>query len=279
MKRISIVLSAIFLSSLSLWAQSAQESSSSLRLNWGMGKIKTQDLIYTPVLHEEWSPFNLAVTYSHSHRLVHRVYVKFSRYTPSVVEPYTFYWDTPDELSTTGTHQFNILDLNYSLGRPVLSGNKLSLVLGAGSRNRLHQSSYGYGPDWLSHFGYYFSFGLDIWSQMSCAIGNSSRLSMNLALPLFAYITRSPYMGQNDDYFENAFSHKPIPTLMAYIKDGEFQSWGQSKSLDFDLSYEYGISEKWSLGATYWLSMNFNSYPVPFRSVEQIISLSATFNF
>jgi len=279
MKRMSIVLSAILLSSLSLGAQSAPESSSSLRLNWGMGQIKTQDLIYTPVLHEEWSPFNLAVTYSHSHRLVHRVYVKFSRYTPSVVEPYTFYWDTPDEPSTTGTHQFNILDLNYSLGKAVVSGNKLSLVFGASSRNRLHQASYCYGPDWLSHFGYYFSFGLDIWSQMSYAIGNSSRLSMNLALPLFAYIARSPYMAQNDDYFENAFSHKPIPTVMAYIKDGELQSWGQSRSMDLDLSYEYGLSEKWSLGASYWLSMNFNSNPVPFRSVEQIISLSATFNF
>lgn len=279
MKRCIFVLSAILLIAFTLDAQSLPEKSNTLRLNWGMGTIKRQDLIFSPVMHQDRSPFNLTLGYTHSHKLEHRIYAKFGRYTPAVVDPYTYYWDTPDELSTTGKHEFNMLDLNYSLGKAFASNDKLILVVGGRSRNRLHQSYYCYGPDWLWHFGYYFSFGLDLWTQASYAINSSSMLSMNLALPIFSYNARSPYMAQDDGYFERIYSHKAIPTLLAHIKDGEFQSWGQSRSLDLDLSYDYSFSDKWSLGASYWFSLNFNSTPVPFRSLEHVFYLSTAIHF
>lgn len=272
-------MSVLLLVSLSLQAQNQGESRNSFGLNWGMGKIMRQDLIFSPILHEQWSPFNVLVSYRHSHKLEHQVYVKFGRYTPSVTEPFTFYWDTPDELSPSGVHEFNMLDLNYSIGKKIISSNALEMTVGGRSRNRLHQSYYCYGPDWLWHFAYYFSFGLDAWTALSYKVNGSNRFEINLAIPIVSYNARSPYLAQDDSYFKRIYSHKALPALAGHIKEGEWQSWGQSQSLDLDLSYYYALSERWEVGASYWLSMNFNSTPEPFRSVENVLYMNITFKF
>ena len=101
----------------------------------------------------------------------------------------------------------------------------------------------------------------------------------NLALPMFSFGGRSPYSWMDDEYFEDSSSHKPLKIIASYIGGGEMQSWSQSQSLDFDLSYYYNISEKWSLGMSYWFSLNTNQNPKPFTSIENIALIGFKLKF
>ena len=101
----------------------------------------------------------------------------------------------------------------------------------------------------------------------------------NVSIPLFAYIYRDPYLTQDDEFFENLYSHKGLKELGARIKDGQLQSWGSSQSFDFDISYDYSLNEKWDIGCKYLLSMNFNQSPTKYSSIENVIYISGTFKF
>ena len=86
-------------------------------------------------------------------------------------------------------------------------------------------------------------------------------------------------MSQDDEFFQAIFHHKGLPTFIEYLRGGEFQSWGVSQSLDFDLGYTFAISGAFDLKASYWLSMNLNQVPNRFASVEHIVYLGGKFKF
>lgn len=279
MKTTTLFTTALLLLTLSLQSQALQVNKNSLGLSWGLGKIMRQDFIFSDIMHAEVSPINFILSYTNSGKLEHVAYVKFGRYTPSVSDPFTYYWETPAESEQSGTHEFNMLDLNYSLGKRIVSTGALSMTAGVRSRNRLHQSYYCYGMNWLWHFAYYFTFGADAWTRISYEINPSNRIEMNMALPMFSFTARSPYLAQDDQYFHNTYSHKALPTLWEHMKHGEWQSWGKSMSLDLDLNYYFSLTENLEIGASYWLSVNYNSSPVDFRSLEHVYYLNARLHF
>ena len=169
------------------------------------------------------------------------------------------------------------MDINYALGKNVLEKGKWKLALGGKARNRLMASDCLFGN--AGSFGYYFSFGLDRWTKINFDLNEKHHFIANVALPVFSYNTRSPYMSQNDEYFSDAYSHKPLKSAINYVKRGELQSWGKAQSFDFDISYYYSLSEKWELGGKYMLLMDFNQYPTKFSQIENVIYLSAKLKF
>ncbi len=277
MRRIWII-SIICLSMTNLQAQE-EERPNSLGISWGPGHIMRQDLIFTPVTHRQWSPVGVRLTYERSLKLEQRVTLKYNHYTPSILGPHTVYWEYPEEPLPSGTHSFHLLDINYSLGRGVYRGEILGVILGARWKNRLQVQDYAYGMDWLTHFGYYFSFGLDAWTQVSVKLNPVQRLDLNLALPLFAFNARSPYLVQDDPYFQNTYSHRPLKTVASQIGDGKIQSWGVSREVDLEIKYTYSLSGRWALGAGYAFSMISNRSPRKLTSVENSFYLNTTFKF
>lgn len=276
MKTLSIL---IFLScTLSIFAQE-RESTNSLGVQWGVGHLQRQDFNFSPMIHDTWSPANLALIYKRSADWEQRAGIKFGSYSASITDQFEYYWDTPDVKEQSGAHSFTLLDLNYALGKTVFQNEHLNIALGGRSRNRLNASYYLFGINWLGSFGYNFSFGLDAWTNVRYIIASKHQLELDFALPLFSYNARSPYHSQDDWFFENVISHKPISTVVEYIKDGELISWGKSQSVDFDLAYTYKLSKRFDIGASYALSINWNQSPLNYTSIENCFYLSCNYKF
>lgn len=257
--------------------QAQNENPRSLQLSWGVGNLVRQDLTFSSIVLRSTSPLNVALTYSRSQKWEQRVFVKFGQYSAMVGEPFDYYWDTPDEPSSRYPHSFTMLDVNYSLGKSLIDNGKWKLIVGGKVKNDLHISYNNFAA--FGHFGYYLSFGLDAWVNLHYQPGEKHHFQSNLSLPLASYISRSPYTSQNDKYFEDNYDHSDIKALLNFMKRGSIHSWGQSQTVDFDLSYFYQLTEKWEIGGNYYLSMNFNQTPTNYASIEQVLSLSGKFNF
>lgn len=253
------------------------EASQSLALQWGAGHLQMQNLSFSRFIHKDVSPFNIGLVYQRSNRLEQQINVKFSSYQSQTGELYEYYRDSPDETQSTYQSSFQMLDLNYSLGKVVLDKNDFQLTLGGRSRNRLFASNNAFG--WTDFFGYYFSFGLDAWVNLKYDLNETHHFESNLALPLVSLNTRSPYLQSDDQYLMDNYAHKPLPAVINYIGHARPQSWGQAQGLDFDLSYYYSLNDKWDLGGSYRFSLNMNQSTTPFTSIENILSFNAKIKF
>jgi len=275
MKHRIIVLCGLIILTLSLKAQE-ETKVNSLGLSWGMGNIMRQDLTVSPFIHQEWSPINVRLVYERSRKLEQQASLKFGKYSPRIGEAFkynSFY--NGEEI--TLPHDFTMIDINYALGLSVVENEKFKFVLGGKSKNKFYASTYNFGPSGPSPL--FIAFGLDIWLNMQYDINEKHHFKSNVSLPLFSYIYRDPYLAQDDEFFENIYSHKGLKELGDRIKDGQLQSWGSSQSFDFDLSYGYSLNEKWEIGCTYLLSMNFNQIPTKFTQIENVIYIGGKFKF
>ncbi len=260
MKHRIIVLWGLIILTLGLKAQE-EARVNSFGLNWGMGNIMRQDLSVSPFVHKDWSPINVRLVYERSNKLEQQASLKFGYYTPRVGEEFkynSFY--NGEEIAYP--HYFTMIDINYALGFSVVEKEKFKFVLGGKSKNKFYASTYNFGPSGPSPL--FIAFGLDIWMNFQYDLNEKHHFKSNVSIPLFAYIYRDPYLAQDDEFFENIYSHKGLKELGARIKDGQLQSWGSSQSFDFDISYDYSLNEKWEIGCKYLLSMNFNQRPTKF---------------
>ena len=273
-KTLFVSLIFLFLNASESLAQ--DEKYNSISLNWGYGNIMRQDKSFSPMIHKKSSPINLLFEYNRSKNTEQQAYIKFGLYKPIVGEEFTFnYHDGKKE--TTYPHSFYLVDINYALGKNILEKGKWKLALGGKVRNRLMASDYLFGN--AGSFGYYFTFGLNVWTKINFDLNEKHHFVSHVTLPLFSFNARSPYNSQNDQYFIDSYSHKPFKTFNQYIKGGELQSWGKSQSFDFDVSYYYTLSEKWEIGGKYLLSMDFNQNPTKFAQLENVFYLSGKLKF
>jgi hypothetical protein len=275
MRRRFLVLCGLIILTLGLKAQE-EANVNSFGLSWGMGNIKRQDLSVSPFIHQKWSPINVRLVYERSKKLEQQASLKFGSYSPRVGEEFKFYSFYNGE-ETTYPHYFTMIDINYALGLSVVEKEKFKFVLGGKSKNKFYASTYNFGPSGPSPL--FIAFGLDIWLNMQYDLNEKHHFKSNVSIPLFAYIYRDPYLTQDDEFFENIYSHKGLKELGERIKDGQLQSWDSSQSFDFDISYDYSLNEKWDIGCQYLLSMNFNQSPTKYSSIENVIYFSGTFKF
>ena len=278
MKPVILTITLFILCTSALVAQD-EARVNSIGLSWGMGNLIKQDLVFTPAIHKAWSPVNVAISYNRSKKLEQRAYVKFGSYKSSIGGDFTYYWDTPDETEVSAPHKFLVLDLSYSLGKAVYRNEKLKLTVGGRSRNYVHASYYTYGINWMKHFGYNISLGLDAWANVNYNISEKHRLEANVALPVFTYNARPPYMAQDAEYYFNGYSHNDFKTLLQYIADGSMRTVNVVRGFDLDVSYYYSISDRWEIGGSYWFSSNINELPRKYSSFENIFYITGKLNF
>ena len=255
----------------------AQTSQNSLSLSWGMGHIMRQDLSASPFIHEKWSPTNMLLRYSRTKKLDQLIDVKFSLYKPSIVEPYSFnsYYYGGAQIGLA--HSFTLIDINYAIGKSVLERNQWKLVLGGKSRNHIYASNYNFGASGPSPM--LISFGLDFWLKLKYTLNDKHYFISNLSIPLFSFIYRDPYLLQDDQFFENIYSHNGLKEFANRVSDGQLQSWGTSQRFDLDVQYGYVINKRWDIGIRYLLAMNFNQSPTRFSQIENVIYISGKIKF
>jgi len=274
MRKLKSIILVLFLA----YGAAAQEvAHNNISLNWGMGQIMRQDQTVSPFIHQKWSPVNFLLSYSRSKKLEQLAELKFSLYNPSIVEPYNFNSFYNGE-ETGLAHSFKLIDVNYALGKAVIDKNDLRFVIGGKSRNQIYFSDYNFGST-TTPSPMFISFGLDVWLNLRYNLNEKNYFISNLSLPIFSYVYRAPYAAQNDEYFENIYSHKGFQEFVSRVKDGKLESWGTSQRVDFDLRYGHILNEKWDIGLSYLLAMNFNQSPTQFSQIENVFYLSAKFKF
>jgi len=279
-KNLFIAVVALSISISGLRAQdeapgSAEGPSNSIGLYWGMRKLKQQDLIFSRFVHQDWSPVHVILNYEHSGKLEHRASIRYGHYSAHTGDLYDYQWDeiTYPKLE----HSFTEVDLTYSLGAKLAENEQWSFILGGRFRNRFQISYYDYGPS--AQFAYHVPIGLDAWFNVSFDPGNKHHLEASLNLPLFSYVVRSPYMGQDDEYLERISVHGDVKIFFQHLSSGELQSWGTSQIIDLGLRYQFALSDRWKLGAAYQFSMNLHAEPLDFKSYESLFLVGTTFKF
>lgn len=278
MKKILIIilLVTVFIQG-SIYAQ--VEKTNAISLSWGIGNLKRQDVNFSPFIINPSSATNVSFAYEHMGKVYQRVYTRFGNYSDTYDDPFNYLGDIDGQTESLETlpHTFNILDLNYTLGYKTISNEKLTLLVGGQLRNLLNVGDYNYGE---SGIGYYnFAFGLDLWSSLDYSLTDKHYVGTELSLPVVSWVTRSPYLGQDDEYFKAVAKNKVFNSIGNYIADGELQSWGSFQRVDFQLKYRYAINDKWSMKASYNLSMNFSKIPQSYTSIENLFQFGAQLNF
>lgn len=275
MKKV-IILLLVALSHCVLMAQ--QAVSKSIQLNMGIGHLVRQDLSFSPMIHRKWSPVNLQFGYERkTDKMVQHIQAGFNMYKPSIGKPFEYYRDNPENVLTSYRHSFKQVELNYRFLFPAISGDKFNFSFGGRQRNRLVASDYMYAI--TSSFAYYFSFGLDASFQLNYRIDEKNRISANLNTSIFAFNTRSPYLGIDDQYLEDNYSHNGFKAFLNYIGNGQMQTWDKAQDMDLSVTYEKRISDRWSLIATYYLATNFNQSPTNYNSIQNTLFVGGKLKF
>jgi len=275
MKRLIIVLLMV-LSFNNLEAQ--DRTYNSFQLSCGYGHLLRQDISFSSMIHKKWSPINIHADYVRTGaKMTHLIDVKFNLYKPSVTDPFEFYFDDPTDLETSYPHSFKQLEVNYSFIFPVYKTDKLYFFVGGRQRNRLVAADYLYAIS--SSFSYYFSFGLDVSLHLRYDLNEKNKLGTSLNATLFAFNSRSPYLGFDDQYLEDNYSHSGFKAFLNYVGHAHFQSYGKAQDFDFTAYYERILSEKWSLTGTYYLALNFNQSPTTYASIQNVLLIGGKVKF
>ena len=272
MKRISIFLIALITGTALLSAQEIK--SNALGINLGMGNLQKQDLIFSPFVARDWSPLNVLLEYEHHGKLNHKARLRFGQNAYFVGEPFSFY--SRDILNDKYPHSFTNLDLIYSLSKTIIRSENWTIAAGGRVRNRFQISNFEFSN--AGQFSYHLSTGLDAVINVGYRTGKHA-LNSSLALPVFSYLARSPYTGQDDLYLERIMVHGDLKIFVEHLKSGMIQSWKRSQMVDFELGYTYSLNENWDLGISYLFSMNLHNSPVNYTSIENIFYLGTTLNF
>lgn len=273
--KFTIILIAILMSC-NLHAQDT--TFNSLRFSMGMGHLMIQDLTFSPFIHQSYSPLAISLEYQRSKKLEQFVSFSYSGYKARIGDEFTYtsFRDSTKSYQTY-PHVFNRIQLNYALGKTIFHTDKLSLSAGGRSNNRIYLSSYTFGNN--GSFGYYFNLGLDVWIRSSYNISEKQLIEANIFLPLFSYNARSPYLSQDDEFFQDIYSHSGLKSFKNYLSGGEFQTWNKNQYIDLDISYWYYIKTRWGIGARYIFSMGFNQYPTKYSFIENKLGVQATYKF
>lgn len=255
----------------------AQETKSenALTLNFGPSYIIRQDLIFSPAIHRDFSLINLGLEYTRKAKFLQVVSLRYANYNPMVASPYEF--TDHGESNTAYPHSFNIVDLDYQLGKDIKEIKNATITVGGLFTTDIQAMDYVYGR--ISSFGYYASLGIGFFGTYERPVNEKSKLAATLKLPLFAWFTRSPYLVNDDEFIENISSHSGFKTFMAYLGDGQMATWNSFQTFDFELKYKYDLSGRWECGAAYLFEFIHMSQPRNLLSFRNYLNLSATFKF
>lgn len=269
---ICILLGGIFAAQ-ALLAQ--PERPNALSLEWGFGTLARQDLIFSPFVHQANSALNLGLSYERDRQLYQKAGLRFSSYSAGLTQPYGFTVDGENKRSAP--HQFTLAKLDYALASPILERGRSRLLAGGALLADVQVMDYVYGR--LGYTGYFAVLGVAAYGRYEYAAGERSRLSIGLHLPLRAWLARSPFAVNDDEYIENISSHQGLKAFFALLRDGRWANWRQLQYANFEVGYQYQAGERTALGLHYQLGYARNKAPRELRSLQQVISLSAAVQF
>jgi hypothetical protein len=129
------------------------------------------------------------------------------------------------------------------------------------------------------YFGYFASFGLGVFGNIGYQFNSANRLKAELRLPVVAWIARSPYLVNDDEFIENTASHNSFKTFLAFIEDGELASWNKWQKAGLLLQYHHRFTSSIAVGAGYRFSVLHYAEARNLLSIENILTLNLNYHF
>lgn len=244
----------------------------SLAFSWGAMQLAHQDLVHTPFVHGGTSPISFALSYDHAGtRWTHFAEGRYGALASRLGEPYEI--SHGDHGHDDPPHGFLLFEAAYGVGRTVASGVRHSAAAGASLRVDLQAVFYRYGVH--DNFGYFFSPGLNVWYGRFHRLGASHALKGRVEAPVVSWLARSPYMVNDDRFIENIASNDPLTTALAMLAGGEPVTWNRLQRIYAVLEYEYAVSTRIGLGASYRFTFTRSSEPRPLISYQSNLNLTA----
>lgn len=255
----------------------AQETAShhSLSLSAGPAHIARQDLVFSPMIHRDFTPVQLGIGYQCQARLTHTFRVDYASFNPTLREPYDFTEYGEDQ--NAWPHYFTLIGLNYTAAKAIRESGKWTTKLGGAAHWDIQALNYSYGR--ISSFGYVSLTGMGVYAQQSYQASERWLVHGQVQLPLLLWQARSPYLVNDDEFIENIASHSGFKSFMAFLADGHLTSLHEVQSVDLELSVFYLLTKKWQLGASYHLDLLRMAEPRPLLSVRNAVQVSAHFQF
>lgn len=244
--RLKLLMAAI-LYSITLYDAEGQESKNSISLNVGFGGIARQDLIFSPNIHRDISAINFGLEYSRGGKFYQNGSVRFASFSPIQVSPYEYTLNGEKKLS--GSHLFSLIDIDYNFGKEILKREKSTTTIGLLFTTDIQMLNYVYGR--IGSFGYYSIFGLGPFVNRDYQLNEKHYLSAYAGFPILSWLSRSPYLVNDDEFIENISSHSDVDSFFAFIGDGNLRTLNKLQVFDLRARYLYKINNRWDLGLGY----------------------------
>jgi hypothetical protein len=241
----------------------------------GATHLSHQDLIHTPFVHGGVSPLSLSIRYERAGPWVQLAEGGYHTLTSRLTEPFPILHRGHEH--DNPPHRFQVIDGGYGLGRRLPAGASRSAALGAAVRVDLQATDYNYGFE--PNFGYFISPSLNLWYRHELDLSAGRRLSGRAMAPLVAWVARSPYMVNDDQFIENIESGRPLTILAAFLADGELTGWDRLQRLDVSLDYHHPVLRRLDAGVSYRFGVLRHTRPRPLTTVRNSIDLTTSIRF
>ncbi len=190
---------------------------------------------------------NVGLRYAWTKNAYQYVRLDYSGFSAGLETPYDFIID--GEVETAYPHSFTFVALRYGLGKYLGKREQPKSMLGGAINLDVQAMNYQYGRS--SYLGYFSTIGLHAWYKYTFLQTEKSKLTGRIEIPLVSWLTRSPYLINDDPFIENVYSHNGFTTFMAFMGDGNVATWGQLNRADIEIEYQHTLSEKFTLGVAW----------------------------
>jgi hypothetical protein len=234
-----------------------------------------QDQLFSPMVHRGWTMPAIRLEWHRgSAQWRHQLGLGYQGFSLRAFDPFTFVDPSDGSTVTTASTSITALELDQGLQRLLYQGERGSWWGGLGLGARIEAIQHGYA---YPTFGYLSLFGLEAQARYEHSFNQRWRMTMTAAVPVLAWVARSPYLLNDDRFIENQRSHRTLPTLWEFIEDGSMRSLGGIRRIRMAAELESALGQRWALALTIEIEALECPEPVRVISYRQALSLGITY--
>lgn len=207
----------------------------------------------------------------------HRVRFDFSQATLYTQENFDYRTWPDDEPATTSGSPVTYVRVDYAYLRSIPLREGLHLRVGGAVDIDLQSADWVYHP--FAYGAYFGAFALDARGEFEYRPNRRHSVTTELSIPLFAWVTRSPYAVHDDWTIQANRDHSGAKTFFRYVGNGEFQSFNRYRGLRIGVRYTWYPGETWGLLAGARMRLVANTTPRHVLAQEYVLALGVTARF
>jgi hypothetical protein len=256
------------------FSANAQRNQNLISLSAGSSILAKQDLIYSPFVHSDRSLVNYGMGFQRDKKYFQYFNSGFTVNKAQVGELVEM--DMEDHSHMIHPHEFLNITATYGFGKSLKETPVYKEWIGGAAKVDLQASFYNFA---LSNmFGYFINQSANIWYRRSYNIGKHS-LTGHVELPLVSWMSRPPYLAEDDEFVENISSHNSYRILLSFVEDGKFATWNKLQKVNLNIEYMYPISKRFNIGAIYNFDFIHTRQPRSYISYQHKFNLATSYKF